>query len=200
MSAKPKIGIILSTTRQNRFADQPANWLFEIAKKRDDAEFEIVDLRDYPMPFFDEPMSPAYAPPANPDAKRWAAKMAELDGYLFVTAEYNHSVTGALKNALDYAYREYNRKPATFLGYGASGGSRAIEHLRGILAELQVASLKFNVHLGMTEMLGILREGKTIADFPYLDERVPPMLDELVWWAKALKTARQADSALSQAA
>lgn len=200
MSARPKIGIILSTTRQNRFADQPANWLFEIAKKRDDAEFEIVDLRDYPMPFFDEPMSPAYAPPANPDAKRWAAKMAELDGYLFITAEYNHSVTGALKNALDYAYREYNKKPASFLGYGASGGSRAIEHLRGILAELQVASLKFNVHLGMTEMLGILREGKTIADFPYLDERVPPMLDELVWWAKALKTARQADSALSQAA
>lgn len=200
MSTKPKIGIILSTTRQNRFADQPANWLLDLAKKRDDASFELVDLRDYPMPLFEEAGSPSYVPPQNEAAQRWGAKMASLDGYVFITAEYNHSISGALKNALDHAYSQYNRKPATFVGYGNAGGARAIEHLRGILAELQVASLKYTVHLGMTEMLGILREGKTIADYPYLDERVPPMLNELVWWATALKRAREADAALSEAA
>lgn len=200
MTTKPQIGIILSTTRQNRFADQPANWLLNLAATRTDASFELVDLRDYPMPFFEEAMSPAYVPPANPDAQRWGAKMASLDGYVFVTAEYNHSISGALKNALDYAYSQYNRKPATFLGYGNAGGARAIEHLRGVLAELQVASLKYTVHIGMAEMIGILREGKSLADYPYLDERVPPMLDELIWWAKALKTARQADIATAAAA
>jgi len=200
MTTKPRIGIILSTTRQGRFADKPANWLFGLAAKRDDAVFELVDLRDYPMPFFEEVASPVYAPPANEVAQRWAAKMDSLDGYLFITAEYNHSISGVLKNALDYAYKQYNRKPASFLGYGGTGGARAVEHLRGILAELQVASMKYNVHIGMAEMLGILREGKAITDFPYLEASVKPMLDELIWWTKALKAARDADAALAEAA
>jgi NAD(P)H-dependent FMN reductase len=191
MSAKPRIGIIIGTTRQGRFADGPTNWLAEIAARRDDAEFEVVDLRDYPLPFFDEMGSPIYVPPQNEVARKWGAKMDSLDGYIFVTAEYNHSISGVLKNALDHAYKQYNRKPATFLAYGGTGGARAVEHLRGILAELQVASLKFPVHIGMTEMLGIMREGKTMADFPYLVDTAKAMLDELVWWANALKTARE---------
>ena len=191
MGQKPKIGIIIGTTRANRFADGPARWIADIAARRDDADYEIVDLRDYPMPFFEEAGSPFYVPPQNETALKWAAKMDSLDGYIFITAEYNHSISGVLKNALDYAYKEFNRKPATFVAYGGSGGSRAVEHLRGILAELQVASLKFPVHIGMTEMLGIMREGKTMADYPYLDDTAEKMLDELIWWTRALKNARQ---------
>jgi NAD(P)H-dependent FMN reductase len=191
MAAKPKIGIIIGTTRQGRFADGPTNWLVEIAGQRDDADFEVVDLRDYPMPFFDEMGSPFYVPPQNDVAQKWAAKIASLDGFVFITAEYNHSISGVLKNALDYAYKEYNRKAASFVAYGGAGGARAVEHLRGILSELQVASMKFPVHIGMAELLGIMREGKTMADYPYLIDTAKTMLDELVWWTKALKVARE---------
>jgi multimeric flavodoxin WrbA len=118
---KPKIGIILGTTRPTRFSEKAAQWLANIAKQRDDAEFEVVDLRDYPMPFFEEERSPMLAPPKSAIALRWGKKMAELDGYIFVTAEYNHGLPAVLKNALDYAYAEYNRKPATFVGYGKRG-------------------------------------------------------------------------------
>ena len=152
----------------------------------------MVDLRDYPMPFFEEKMSPAWVPPENEVARRWGEKLESLDGFVFTVAEYNHSITGVLKNALDYAYKEFNRKPATFLAYGGTGGARAVEQLRLILAELQVASLKYNVHIGMTELLGILREGKTMADFPYLIDGAKAMTDDLVWWTNALKSARAA--------
>ena len=189
---RPKIGIIVGSTREGRFADHPLNWYLDIVKDRDDAEFEVVDLRDYPMPFFEEKMSPAWVPPENDVARRWGEKLESLDGFVFTVAEYNHSITGVLKNALDYAYKEFNRKPATFLAYGGTGGARAVEQLRLILAELQVASLKYNVHIGMTELLGILREGKTMADFPYLIDGAKAMTDDLVWWTNALKTARAA--------
>jgi NAD(P)H-dependent FMN reductase len=182
MQKRPKIGIIISTTRPGRFADIPTSWLFNIAKERDDADFEIVDLRDYPMPFFEEKMALAYAPTQNEVALRWGKKVASLDGYIFVTAEYNHSIPAVLKNALDYLYSEIHRKPATFLGYGGTGAARAIEHLRNILAEEQVASLKHTVHIGMIEALGIMREGKSMADYPYLDDFAKRMLDEIVWY------------------
>ena len=149
------------------------------------------------MPFFEEMGSPFYVPPANDMAKKWGEKIDSLDGYVFITAEYNHSVSGVLKNALDYVYREFNRKPATFLSYGGTGGTRAVEHLRHILAELQVASLKWNVSLGMTELLGIMREGKTMADYPYLVEPAEKMLDDLVWWTEALRDARRAKTRLA---
>ncbi|WP_345900810.1 NAD(P)H-dependent oxidoreductase [Martelella sp. UBA3392] len=189
---RPRIGIIVGSTREGRFADHPLNWYLDIVKDRDDADFEVVDLRDYPMPFFEEKMSPAWVPPENDVARRWGEKLESLDGFVFTVAEYNHSITGVLKNALDYAYKEFNRKPATFLAYGGTGGARAVEQLRLILAELQVASLKYNVHIGMTELLGILREGKTMADFPYLIDGAKAMTDDLVWWTNALKTARAA--------
>jgi NAD(P)H-dependent FMN reductase len=193
MQKRPKIGIIISTTRPGRFADIPTDWLFNIAKDRNDAEFEIVDLRDYPMPFFEEKVALAYAPTQNEVALRWQKEIASLDGYIFVTAEYNHSITGVLKNALDYLYSEIHRKPATFVGYGGTGAARAIEHLRNILAEEQVASLKHSVHIGMVEMLGMLREGKSMADYPYLDDFAKRMLDEIVWWANTLKEGRSGD-------
>ncbi len=198
MTSKLKLGIILRTTRPGRLGETISEWTAGLAAKRSDAAFELVDLREYPLPFFEEKLPPLYAPSQHPVAQRWAAKMAELDGYLFVTAEYNHSLSGVLKNALDYLGAETHRKPATFVGYGSAGGARAVEHLRGILAEMQVATLKHALHIGRTEMLGLLREGKTMADFPYLDELAAPMFDELAWWATTLAAGRdrsRADSA-----
>jgi NAD(P)H-dependent FMN reductase len=188
--AKSKIGIIVSSTRPGRFADIPVQWLGEIVRKRDDADFELVDLRDYPMPFFEEKRPLINAPPENEVAIRWGAKMASLDGCIFVTPEYNHGIAAVLKNALDYAYSEYNRKPATFVGYGGAGGARAIEQLRLVLAELQVASLKHTVQIGAVEMIGIVRQGKSMTDYPYLADSAGPMLSEIVWWSNALRAAR----------
>jgi NAD(P)H-dependent FMN reductase len=200
MHSLPRIGIIIGTTRPGRFADVPAKWLLDIAQKRGDAEFELVDLRDYAMPFFDEPISLNYAPTSNEAALRWQKKIGSLDGYIFITAEYNHSVSGVLKNALDYLYTDIHRKPATFLGYGGTGAARAIEHLRHILAEQQVASLKHTVHIGMIEFLGMLREGKTMADYPYLEDLAQPMLKEIVWWANTLRDGRARDEVAAAAA
>jgi NAD(P)H-dependent FMN reductase len=190
MTAKPKIGIVLSTTRPNRFADKAAQWLMKLAKQHDGADFELVDLRDYPLPFFEEMASPMFAPAHNEIAQRWARKLGELDGYIFVTAEYNHGIPAVLKNALDHAYAEYNRKPAAFVGYGGVGGARSVEQLRLVLAELQVATLKHAVHVGGSEFLAMFLQGKTFAEFPYLDDTVKPMLDDIVWWTNTLKAGR----------
>jgi NAD(P)H-dependent FMN reductase len=190
VTAKPKIGIILGTTRPTRFADRPARWLMDLACRRDDAEFEVVDLRNYRMPFFEEEQSPMFVPPRNEAASRWARKMAELDGYVFVTPEYNHGIPAVLKNALDHAYAEYNRKPASFVGYGGVGAARGVEQLRLVLLALQMAPLKQSVHINAAEFIGMSMQGKAFADYPYLDDSVHPMLDNLVWWANALKTAR----------
>jgi len=187
MQKRPKIGIIMSTTRPGRFADVPTNWLFNIAKERNDADFEIVDLRDYPMPFFEEKAPLHQAPPQNEVALRWGKKIASLDGYIFVTAEYNHGVPAVLKNAVDYLFSEIQRKPATFLGYGGTGAARAIGQLELIL---NAAALKHTVHIGMVEMIGMQREGKSMADYPYLVDYAKRMLDEIVWWANTLKDGR----------
>ena len=199
MTAKPKIGIIISTTRQSRFGDRPAKWIHDLAARRADADFEIVDLRDYPMGFFSEERSPAYGTPTDEAARRWGDKIASLDGFIFVTAEYNHSFSGVLKNALDYAYAQFNRKPAAFVGYGGVGGARAVEQLRLVLVELQVAALRSAVHIGMAEMLGIRGEGKTFDDYPHLANTAKPMLDDIVWWANALSSARGAEERKSAA-
>jgi len=192
MRKRPRIGIIISTTRPGRFGDVPANWLLDIAKERDDADFEIVDLRDYPMPFFEEKMPPALAPAQNEAALRWSRKIASFEGYVFVTAEYNHSIPAVLKNAIDYLYSEIQRKPAAFVGYGGNGAARAIGQLAQILP---TASLKHAVHIGMIEMKGMLYEGKSMADYPYFDDSAKRMLDEIVWWANTLKQGRGSEVA-----
>jgi NAD(P)H-dependent FMN reductase len=191
MRQRPKIGIIISTTRPGRFADIPTNWLFDIASERTDAEFEIVDLRDYPMPFFEEKVAPHMAPPQNEVALRWGRKIASFDGFIFVTAEYNHGIPAVLKNAIDHLFPEIQRKPAAFVGYGGAGAARAIGQLELVL---NAATLKYAVHIGMTEMMGMLREGKSMADYPYLDDSAGRMLDELVWWADTLKQGRSRDA------
>lgn len=185
-----KIGIVISSTREGRFADTPAKWLTEIAGKRGSAEFEIVDLRDYPMPFFNGPPL-MYAPATDPAAQSWAKKMAEFDAYVFITAEYNHSITGVLKNALDYLLTEVARKPACFVAYGGVAGARAVEHLRHILAQLSVATIRPSVHIGTVEMMGVMKDGKALADYPYLADTATAMLDDLEWWADTLKVGRK---------
>lgn len=188
--ANPKIAIIISSTRETRFGEKPAQWIYDIATQRNDIGVELVDLRDFPMPFFDEVASSAYAPSSNEVAQRWQKKIAEFDGYIFVTAEYNHGITAVLKNALDYAYTEWNRKPAAYVGYGSVGGTRAIEQLRLINVELQMVPTRTGVHIQGGDFMAVWRQGKSLTDFPYLDQNAAAMLDELTWWASVLKHAR----------
>ena len=189
--AKVKIGIIISTTRAARFGDKPAQWIKDIASQRDDLTVEVLDLRDYPMPFFDEAASNAWVPSQNEIAQRWQKKVAEFDGYIFVTAEYNRGVPAVLKNALDYAYPEWNKKPAAFVGYGSVGAARAIEQLRLIAIELQMAPTRTGVHIQGADFMAVWKGAKEITELSYLQQNATDTLDQLVWWANALKTARE---------
>jgi NAD(P)H-dependent FMN reductase len=189
--SKPKIAIVLSTTRAARFGHKIGEWIFAIAKERADIDVDLIDLRDYPLPFFEEVASNAWAPTQNPEGVRWQKKVGEYDGYIFVTAEYNRSIPAVLKNALDYAYVEWNRKPAAFVGYGSMGAARAIEQLRLICVELQMAPTRWGVHLAGADFMAALREGKPVSDFAYLKPSAGTLLDELVWWTNALKAARE---------
>jgi NAD(P)H-dependent FMN reductase len=188
---QPRIGIVLGSTREGRFSEKAAHWIHEIAKQRTDLAFDLIDLRDHPLPFFNEPRSPAYGPVNNEAARLWAGKLATFDGLILVTPEYNHGPSAVLKNALDYAYTEFNRKPVGFVGYGGVGAARAVEQLRLITIELQMAPVAHAVHIGMVESLGIIRQGKPFEDFPHLAQAANRLLDEMSWWAKVLKPARE---------
>jgi NAD(P)H-dependent FMN reductase len=189
---QPRIGIVIGSTREGRFGEKPAHWIHEIARQRTDLAFELIDLRDHPLPFFDEPMSPAYGPVNNEAARLWAGKLATLDGLIVVTPEYNHGPSAVLKNAFDYAYKEFIRKPIGFVGYGGVGAARAVEQLRLVATELQMAPVRNAVHIGMVEFMGIWRQGKTFEDFPHLAQAATGLLDDMAWWTKALKAAREA--------
>ena len=187
----PKIGIIISTDRDTRFGDKPARWIYDEASKRRDLEFEIVDLRDFPLPFFNEVASNLWIPTQNEVGVRWQQKIAEFDGYIFVTAEYNHSISGVLKNALDFAYTEWNKKPAAYVGYGSVGAARAIEQLRLIHVELQMAPLHKGVHIQGGDFMAVWQGGQSLESLTYLQPGVKDMLDELAWWTNTLKAARE---------
>ena len=188
---QPRIGIVIGSTREGRFAEKPAHWIHEIAKQRTDLVFELIDLRDHPLPFFNEPRPPMTGPVNNEAARLWAGKLATLDGLIMVTPEYNHGPSAVLKNALDYAYEEFNRKPIGFVGYGGAGAARAVEQLRLIAIALQMAPVANAVHIGMMESLGIMQQGKTFDDFPHLAQAANRLLDDMSWWTKALKPARE---------
>jgi NAD(P)H-dependent FMN reductase len=188
--SKPKIAVIIGTTRATRFGEKPAKWIHGLATARGDMDLELVDLRDYPMPFFDEPATNAWMPSKNEVALRWQKKVAEFDGYIFVTAEYNRGVPGVLKNALDYAYPEWNRKPAAYVGYGSVGAARSIEHLRLTSVELQMAPMRTGVHIQGADFMAVWQQGKDIGELSYLQPNAKSMLDELHWWASALMVAR----------
>lgn len=188
----PTIGIIIGSTREGRFGDKPASWIYGIARQRADLAFELVDLRDHPLPFFNEAAPPVMAPAKNEAARRWASQLAALDGFIFVTPEYNHGPTAVLKNAMDSAYAEFNRKPVAFVGYGSVGAARSIEQLRLLATSFQMVSLNASVNIGMAEFMGIAQAGKSFDDYPYLAQSAASLLDDLAWWAKVLKPAREA--------
>ncbi|MGZ9810634.1 NADPH-dependent FMN reductase [Pseudoroseicyclus sp. H15] len=193
--SKPRIALILSTTRETRFADKPAAWIKEVADARDDLTLEIVDLRDFDLPFFAAPASDLWMPATDPKVIAWQEKLAEYDGYVFLTAEYNHSIPGELKNALDQAYMPFVRKPMAAFGYGSIGGARAVEHLRGIAVELQMVPVRGGVNLGASDFFKVHPLGGN-GPMSDVDEVLRPsataMFDDLVWWANALTPARAA--------
>src|SRR3954467_14733247 len=144
-----KVGIVVGSTRPGRKAEAVARWVHEIARKRTDAEFEVVDIQDFTLPLLDEPVPPSMGQYSKAHTKAWAAKVDGFDAYVFVTPEYNHGTSGALKNAINYLYREWNNKAAGFVSYGSAGGARAVEHLRLIMAEMQIATVRAQVLLSL---------------------------------------------------
>jgi len=195
MTTKPRIALVIGSTRPTRFADKPAQWMLKQAQARDDMDVEVVDLRDHPLPFFVEMASNLHAPSMAPEAVRWQERIASFDGFIFVVAEYNHSITGALKNALDQAYKEWNRKPFTAIAYGSAGGARALEHLRGIGVELQMVSTRSAVHIAGSDFMAVfpMFGNKPIEQIEAaLLPSAKAALDDLSWWAKATMAARAA--------
>ena len=188
-----KLQVIIGSTRQGRFSEKSARWISDLAAQRAGIQTELVDLRDYPLPFFDEVMSLEYSKGqcANPLVQKWGAKVAEADAYIFTAAEYNHACTAVLKNALDYAYFEWGNKPVSFVGHGGVGGARAVEQLRLIAVELQMAPIRYAVHIGLEPFVQIARKGADFSSFEHLMQSADKMLNQLTWWAKALKAARE---------
>lgn len=193
MSNLPKIAVIIGSTRASRFADKPAAWLMKQAAAREDMTAELVDLRDFDLPLFDEMASNKWMPSQDPKAIAWQEKLAEFDGYIFITAEYNHSITGALKNALDQAYNEWNRKPMGYLGYGGVGAARAIEHLRTIGVELAMVPVHGAVHISGGDFMAVHPMGAN-GEIETIEDHILPaakdLFDDMVWWANATKAAR----------
>jgi NAD(P)H-dependent FMN reductase len=182
-----RIGIILGSTRPNRNGEQVAKWVLEIASRRDDAEFELVDLRDYPLPHLDEPMPPSLGQYQNDHTKEWADRIASFDGFVMVTPEYNHSTSGVLKNAIDYLYAEWNNKAVGFVSYGSVGGARAAEHLRLVAGELQMADVRQQVALSMfTEFENFSVLNPSDFNLAALDT----LLDQVIAWSTALAPLR----------
>ena len=197
---KPKIGIILGSVREGRFAEKALEWFTPIAESHSELDFEVVDLKDYPMPFFDEATPPGFGQPAqNEIANKWRAKLGEFDGFVFVTPEYTHGPTAVMKNALEWAFMEWKHKAVAFLAYGSVGGARAVEQLRAYVSELNMASARQAVHIGGSDFMGILMEGKAIADYPYYADNAHTMVEELGWWTMTLKAGREKEALESAA-
>jgi NAD(P)H-dependent FMN reductase len=184
-----RVAIILGSTRPGRNGEAVAKWVYDIASKRDDAEFELVDLLDFNLPHYDEAIPASQGQYANQHTKDWAAKIASFDGFVFVTPEYNHSTSGALKNAIDYLFAEWNNKAAGFVSYGAVGGTRAVEHLRLVMGELMVADTRSQV------ALSLITDFENYSRFTpagYHEDQLGVVLGQVVSWSKALEPLRTA--------
>ncbi|MFY9213551.1 MAG: NADPH-dependent FMN reductase [Tissierellaceae bacterium] len=183
-----KIAIILGSTRPGRIGEQVAKWVLENAKKRSDAEFELVDVADYDLPLLDEPMPPGYRQYTKDHTFRWSEKIEEFDGFIMVTAEYNHGIPGALKNAIDYLFEEWNHKAVGFVSYGSAMGVRSVEHLRLVSAELMMADVRQQV------MLSLFTDFEDMSKFKPQDyhlESLNSLFDQVIAWSNALKVLRK---------
>lgn len=182
-----RIGIILGSTRPGRNGEAVARWVYEHASRRKDAEYELVDIAEYNLPLLDEPVPPSMNQYSKPHTKKWAAKIASLDGFVFVTPEYNHGTSGALKNAIDFLFAEWNNKAAGFVAYGSAGGVRAVEQLRLVMGEVMVADVRAQV------ALSLFTDFENFSKFkpdPRHENSLKAMLDQTVAWAGAMKTLR----------
>ena len=183
-----KVGIIVGSTRPGRKADAVARWVHEIARKRTDADFEVVDIQDFNLPLLDEPVPPSMGQYSKPHTKAWAAKVDSFDAFVFVTPEYNHGTSGALKNAIDFLFAEWNNKAAGFVGYGSAGGVRAVEHLRLVMGEVQVAAVRNQVALSL---FTDFENFTTFKPDPRHEKSVNAMLDQVLAWGGALRPLRK---------
>lgn len=187
-----KVAVIVGSTRPGRKAPDVARWVLDIAARRGDAAFELVDIQDFNLPLLDEPVPPSMGQYSQPHTIAWAGKIDQYDGYVFVTPEYNHATSGALKNAIDFLFKEWNNKAAGFVGYGSVGGARAIENLRLVMGELMVADVRAQV------MLSLFTDFENFATFKpaaHQEKSVEAMLDQVVSWSTALATVRQRPAA-----
>jgi NAD(P)H-dependent FMN reductase len=182
-----RIAVVTGSTRPGRNNEAVARWVHRLASNRKDAEFELVDIADFDLPLLDEPMPASFGQYEHEHTKRWSAKIATFDGYIFVTPEYNHGTSAALKNAIDYLHREWNNKAAGFVSYGGVGGVRAVEHLRLNLAEAMVATVRQQVALSL---FTDFEKFTTFKPDPRHEKEVETLLDQLVSWARALQTVR----------
>jgi NAD(P)H-dependent FMN reductase len=182
-----RIGIILGSTRPNRNGDQVAKWVYDLASRRSDAQFDLIDLLDHPLPHLDEPLPPSSGRYQHEHTRAWADTIASFDGFVIITAEYNHSVPGVLKNALDYLYAEWNNKAVGFVSYGAAGGTRAAEQLRLICGALQMADV------GQQVALSLVTEFEDFTTFKageYNIGALDKLLDQVITWSTALAPLR----------
>lgn len=184
----PKIAVIIGSTRPNRIGEQVARWVHGLAESRGDARYELVDVADFGLPLLDEPVPPSFGEPTKEHTKRWSQTISGFDAFVFVTPEYNHATSGALKNAIDYLYGPWNNKAAAFVGYGSAGGSRAIENLRLITAELQIAGVRNQV---MLNLMTDFENFSTLTPAPFQEGAVTAMLDQLLPWTLAMKAVRE---------
>ncbi len=182
-----RIAIILGSTRPGRKTEPVARWVLDHARQRADAEYELVDIAEFDLPLLDEPIPPSQHKYSKDHTKRWSEKIASFDGYVFVTPEYNHSTSGALKNAIDFLYSEWNNKAAGFVSFGSSGGTRAVEHLRLIMGELQIADVRSQVALSL---FTDFENFSTFKPQALHEKSLKSMLDQLVAWSGAMKAVR----------
>ena len=187
------ISVIIGSTREGRFSERPARWILQHLRKRDGVEARLLDLRDFPMPFFDQatpPAMPGRRPYEHEVVKKWTAEISRSDGFVFVTPEYNYGPAAVLKNALDWVYPEWNRKAAAFVSYGSVAGARGVQQLREIAIELQLAPVRSSVHIPVAVLWAHFQGGDVDAGLAELAGSAGTLMDDLLWWTTALKMAR----------
>ena len=191
------ISVIVGSTRQSRFSERPAEWILQHLKKRSAVDARLLDLRDYPMPFFDQPVTPATPgrqPYDHEVVKKWTRAIAQSDGFVFVTPEYNYGPSAVLKNAIDWVYPEWNRKAVGFVSYGSAMGARGVQQLRETAIELQLAPVRSSVHIPVATLWAHYQGGDVDAGLGQLEASAKALIDDLLWWTAALKTARSSAS------
>ena len=191
------ISVIVGSTREGRFSEKPAKWILQHLKKRERVDARLLDLRDFSMPFFDQVATPAM--PGRPAythevVQKWTAAIAQADGFVLVTPEYNYGPSAVIKNAIDWVYPEWNRKAIGFVSYGSAMGARSVQQLRETAIELQLAPIRSSVHIPLATLRAHYQGGDVDAGLAELEASAGRLIDDLLWWTAALKAARSSAS------